>query len=702
MNQMRLLKAFPFAVLCAVLFAQASAQPVVRKKIPLNEGWQFSFVNDVYRESVNKVVSLPHSWNADEVMNDKTRYQRTNGVYRKRLRIDPSWADKRLFLYFEGAGSVADVFVNKRFVGEHKGGYTAFCFEITRFIHPGRDNDINVMVSNTYRLDVLPMAGDFNVYGGLHRPVSLIVTEKDCITPLDHGASGVYITARNVTDGSADIGVHVKLSLATPGVSLATPGDGGPHRGLQLRTLILDAQSKIVAEGKVAAPAGDTDVRVQHLLARPHLWNGKSDPYLYRLKVELWDGDRLVDTVVEPFGVRYFHVDPDKGFFLNGHYLDLHGLCFHEDVAGRASAYIPADYGADMALMNEIGLTALRFSHYPHGQPMYALTDQNGIVVWAEIPFIGSGGLVGEGYANSDAFHAHARNLLTEMIRQNYNHPSIFFWGLFNELTANFDDPTPFLKELNALAHEEDPTRLTTCADMLEYRPFDSVSDIKAWNKYFGWYGGKVSEIGPFLDRQHQRLPQKPIAISEYGAGASVYQHCGDSLLQPQPGGMFHPEEWQSWLHEQYWEQLNARPWLWAKFAWVLADFGSAGRHEGDTIGINDKGLVTYDRKTKKDAFYFYKANWNVREPTLYIVGRRNNVRRRALTRVEVYCNLPAAELWVNGRNLGRKKPDPLKRIIWENVTLEKGMNTIEARATAGERVRADGRTTDRCTWELR
>lgn len=663
---------------CSISFSQT----IIRKIIPLNSNWQFSFVNNVNKQSVNTTVSIPHTWNATEVKNPKQNYQRTNGVYRKRVFINSAWKDKRFFLFFEGANSVANIFVNKKYVGEHKGGYTKFCFEITPFIHIADSNDITVMVSNVYRLDVLPMSGDFNVYGGLHRPVSLIVTERNCISPVHFASPGVFVTPKNISHQSADVDVKTILSIKYI------------TNKLQLRSTILNQQSNIVSQQTSAVTR--SDVYLTHSVKNPHLWNGKADPYLYTVRVELLQDGHVIDAVTQSFGIRTFKVDPNKGFYLNGIPYDLHGVCFHEDVEGKGSAYSQPDYEKDQQLFNELGVTAVRMAHYPHGQPAYDLADQNGMIVWTEIPLIGSGGFVGEGYVNSEALQQHASMMLTELIRQNYNHPSICFWGLFNELTSNFDNPASFIKHLNALAHIEDSTRLTTCADMLDNSPFDSVSDVKAWNKYFGWYLGKVNNVGPWFDKMHQKLPELPIGMSEYGAGASIHQHT-DSLVQPVANSKFHPEEWQTFFHENYWQQLSSRSYVWAKFIWVFADFGSTGRNEGDTTGMNDKGLVTYNRQTKKDAFYFYKANWNNKEPILYITERRNNIRHQAFTSIKVFSNLQNVELFVNGKSLGKKSPDQLKRVVWEDVLLEKGKNIVETKALNGKIVIVDS-----CVWELK
>ena len=671
-----------FVSLLYFSFAEAQTN-IVRIRIPINDNWKFSIINSVYKKNKDTSVTLPYTWNATEVLNPTTNYQRATGLYTKNMKIESSWLNKRVFLFFEGANSVTNVFVNKKFIGEHKGGYTKFCFEITRFLKDS-DNVVSVLVSNNYRPDVIPENGDFNIYGGLHRPVSLIVTEKNCISPLDFASSGVYITPTNITDKSADVNVKVKLS---------TTDDF--KQTLKLHTILYNQNGTIISDQTVTPK--EFDVNIKHVLNNPHLWNGKADPYLYKLKVELLQNEVVIDTISQYFGVRTYKVDKDKGFFLNGKYLDLHGVAYHEDIAGKGSAYTKENYENDMALFKELGVTALRFAHYPHGEPSYDLTDKNGIAVWTEIPFIGQGGHEATGYINSEELRIHIRNYLTEMIRQNYNHPSIFFWGLFNELTAKYDNPASFIQELREIAHKEDPTRLTTCADMLDVKttPFDTVSDIKAYNKYFGWYGGKVTDLEKMVETTHSQ-DKLAFGMSEYGAGASIHQHI-DSLVQTSPKSRFHPEEWQTYFHETQWGILKARPYVWGKFIWVFSDFGSTGRTEGDTLGINDKGLLTYDKKTRKDAFYFYKANWNINESTLYIADRRNTVRHLSTTNIKVYCTLPAAELFVNGKSLGKKSPDDLQRTIWENVTLQNGNNTIEVKAG-----KKGTEIVDSCVWELK
>ena len=659
---------------------KANAQP--RQKLSLNNNWDFYYSYDVTTNAIKTNVTLPHTWNANAPAEGGANYRRESGTYQKKLIAKTSWKKKRLFLYFEGANSVADVFVNQHFVGEHSGGYTAFCMEITKYINYDKENLLTVQVSNAHRTDVLPLAGDFNIYGGLHRPVSLIVTNPDCITPLDYASPGVYITQQVVNHQQAKITVATKLSTASIG------------KTFKVKTSIIDAGGKMVAFKTSSVHVSQKQVLQSLTISHPHLWNSIADPHLYQAKIELWDGKQLLDMVTQSIGLRFFKVDPDKGFFLNGRHLDLRGLGLHEDVEGRGSAFVKEDYERDISLVKEIGANALRLTHYPHGQYLYDMCDQNGIILWSEIPLVGPGGYTGYGYAHTPDLENHARQILTEMIRQNYNRPSICFWGLFNELKLNYDDPRPFLKTLNQLAKKEDATRLTTCATFIDDSSFNEVSDLIAWNKYFGWYGGEFDDVGSWADTIHKKFPNKPIGVSEYGAGASPFIHM-QNISKPVADSKFHPEEWQTLFHESNWKQLKERPYIWGKFIWVLSDFGSAIRNEGDKPGINDKGLVTYDRKIKKDAFYFYKANWNA-NPLLYIADRRNTERRQSQVQIKAFTNLPAAELFINNKSAGTKSKDGLNRVIWDNITLKKGKNEIRVIAN-------DGKTLlkDQCEWEL-
>lgn len=655
------------------LFSQAQDNHS-RKYIDLNKEWSFHFAFDVRRDGPAQSVTLPHTWNAKDVFDNAIAidYSRTTGIYKRKIVADTSWRGKRAFLYFEGANSVADVFVNNRFVTQHQGGYTAFCVEITDKLLFDKENDLTVYVSNAYRIDVLPLSGDFNVYGGLHRRVSMIITNKNCITPLDFASPGIYLATSHVSDSSGTVNILTRLSLRDK------------TDNISVKTTVHDATGKPVGqtESRLSSRT-DSAINQTVVIKPPHLWNGRMDPYLYSVSVQLLENGRPVDEVIQPLGFRYFRVDADSGFSLNGKPLDLHGFGYHEDMAGKGSALSKNDLEKDMSYVLDAGATAMRLTHYPHSTYFYDLADRKGIILWSEIPLVGPGGYSGTGYVNNPLLKQQARQVLEEMIHQYYNHPSILFWGLFNELKLDYDDPLEFIEELNKLAKQEDPSRLTTCASMLDNDHFNEVTDLIAWNKYYGWYGGAFSEIGNWADRTHLRMRGKPIAISEYGAGGSVRQHV-DTPVAPDPGSKFHPEEWQTLYHERNWEELKRRPFIWGKFVWALNDFGSSIRKEGDTAGINDKGLITYDRKICKDAFFFYKANWNP-EPMVYIAEKRNRLRDHEYISVKVYTNMPEAELFVNGKSYGKLVKDTLGRVIWKDVHLLPGNNQVSVRSTKGQ-----------------
>lgn len=388
----------------------------------------------------------------------------------------------------------------------------------------------------------------------------------------------------------------------------------------------------------------------------------------------------MVDRVTQSLGLRFYRIAPDKGFFLNGKHLPLQGVCRHQDRSEVGNALRPQHHEEDVALMLEMGVNAVRLAHYPQATYFYDLMDKNGIIVWAEIPFVGPGGYNDKGFVDLPAFRVNGKEQLKELIRQHYNHPSICVWGLFNELTELGDNPVEYIKELNVLAHQEDPTRLTTSASN-QMGDLNFITDAIAWNRYDGWYGGTPADLGKWLDRMHKDHPEICIAISEYGAGASIY-HQQDSLVKTVPTSWWHPENWQTYYHIENWKTISSRPYVWGSFVWNMFDFGAAHRTEGDRPGINDKGLVTFDRKVRKDAFYFYKANWNGEEPMLYLTGKRNTARTQRLQTIIAFTNLSGAELFVNGKSYGKATPDSYAILEWKNVELQPGENEIKVVST--------------------
>lgn len=670
----------------SALFAMAVSMQTLaqRENILINQDWNFRFSHQVNKNSSRR-VDLPHTWNAQDALSGKPDYKRGIGNYDKKLFIRSEWKGKRLFLRFEGANCVSNVFINGKQIGEHRGGYGAFIFEITDKVNYGKNNTVLVRVNNGEQLDVMPLVGDFNFYGGIYRDVHLLVTEDICISPLDYASPGVYLFQQHVGEKQAAVLARINLSNGTEHPRQAT-----------LRLQVKEGDKVVYQADKKVTVAPHTSVQPEEMsftLLNPRLWNGREDPFMYQTVIILVKDGKEIDKVEQPLGLRYYATDADRGFFLNGKHLPLHGVCRHQEWAEVGNALRPMHHEEDTRLMLEMGVNAIRLAHYPQATYMYDLMDRNGIVTWAEIPFVGPGGYADKGFVDQPSFRKNGKEQLKEMIRQHFNHPSICFWGLFNELKENGDNPLEYIKELNVLAHQEDPTRPTTSASN-QGGAINFITDNIAWNRYDGWYGATPATLASWLDKTHQAHPEIKIAISEYGAGASIY-HQQDSLVQTSPGSWWHPENWQTEYHIQNWKIISERPYVWGSFVWNMFDFGAAHRTEGDRPGINDKGLVTHDRKVKKDAFYFYKANWNP-EPMVYIAGRRSVNRVKPVTEVQIFSNCAEVTLKVNGQIIKKMQPDGVKVCIFKDIRLKKGENNIEVSAKNGKRV-----ITDACCWIL-
>lgn len=656
---------FALSAFCC-LWANAQRQDVL-----LNNHWKFRFSHQVQKGSEVR-VDLPHTYNAQDALSGKMDYKRGIGNYEKNLFIRPEWQGKRLFLRFEGVNSIADVFINHRHIGEHRGGYGAFVYEITDRVQYGKENSILVRVNNAEQLDVMPLVGDFNFYGGIYRDVHLLITDETCISPLNYASPGVRLIQDSVSTEYARIRALVDVSST----STAT-------KEMELTVRLSDGKKTVKEETRKLSIAGGTPSIQQEVvleLERPHLWNGHQDPFLYQAEISLSHKGETIDRVTQPLGLRFYRIDPDKGFFLNGKHLPLRGVCRHQDRSEVGNALHTQHHDEDVALMLEMGVNAVRLAHYPQATYFYDLMDKYGMIVWAEIPFIGPGGYADKGFVDSPSFRANGKEQLKELIRQHYNHPSICVWGLFNELKESGDNPVEYIKELNDLAHREDATRPTTSASNQE-GALNFITDAIAWNRYDGWYGGTPADLGKWLDKTHADHPELCIGISEYGAGASIY-HQQDTLVKSVPGSWWHPENWQTHYHIENWKTISARPFVWGSFVWNMFDFGAAHRTEGDRPGINDKGLVTFDRKVRKDAFYFYKANWNREEPMLHLADKRNTMRSRRMQTIVAFTNQPGAELFVNGKSCGKATADAYSIVKWENVELQPGENEIKVVST--------------------
>ncbi|GJF33605.1 beta-galactosidase [Kitasatospora sp. NE20-6] len=666
--------------------AQTYTPPASRTWLSLNSDWRFH-QGDVagaqapaFDDGAWSALSVPHTWNAQDGADGGGNYYRGVGWYRRRITVPEDLSGKMLFLQFAGANQVADVWIDGTHLGRHQGGYSRFRFGATANLTPGRESVLAVKVTNADNPDIAPLSADYTFQGGLYRNVSLYAVDKLAVRMLDHAGPGVYLRQRSVTAASATVDVRATVF-----------NNNTTSRSLVVRAVVTDANGTIVADRSsapqtIGADSG-ADVVQTLTIADPRRWNGLADPYRYSATVEIRDAvaGKVTDVVTEPLGLRSFSLDPAGGFSLNGKHLDLHGVNLHQDRAGVGWAESDADHMQDFALIRELGATAVRMAHYQHDQKDYNLADATGVVVWAEVPLV-------NGTTNSAAFTASTQNQLRELIRQNYNHPSIVFWGIGNEQRTDDTATNNLLASLAALVRSEDPDRLSAYANNLgNDAKVAGHADTTAYNKYFGWYGGSYNDLGGWADSLHKAEPNRTFALSEYGAGANITQHA----LNPSGyGSGFHPEEYQALLHEASWKQLAARPFVWGSFVWNMFDFASDGRNEGGQRGINDKGLVTRDRSTRKDSFYWYKANWSP-EPTLHITSRRWTARTDATTEVKVYSNATEVTAVLNGTSLGKRNSSD--RIFkWTGVKLRQGTNTLTVTASI-----AGATHTDTVTWTL-
>lgn len=590
-----------------------------------NEKWAFTKQADRIPEVIPmdwNWVNLPHSWNALDGQDGGNDYFRGTGYYAKTLdRMDLPEAD-RYYLEVQGANSSADLYLNGKHLTHHDGGYSTFRVEITESLQ--RENLFAVTVNNEANDHVYPQVADFTFYGGLYRDVR-IVCVKDSHFGLDfHGASGLKVTP--ALDGKiAEVAVETWVSN---------------YKDNQiLKYTIIDR------EGVEVVSSFSRETHVTLTMPEVHLWHGRKDPYLYTLKAELLQGSETVDTVSLRFGCRTFEIDAERGFILNGEEYPLRGVSRHQDRWGIGNALLPEHHVEDMDLICEVGATTIRLAHYQHDQYFYDLCDERGMVVWAEIPYISQH--MPNGRENTVS-------QMKELIAQCYNHPSIVVWGLSNEITMKGDSDPDLLENhriLNDLCHEMDKTRPTVIAAVSPCpmdSPYIRIPDVVSYNHYFGWYGGDTSMNGPWFDKFHEMYPHIPIGCSEYGC-EGLNWHTSD----PVQGD--YTEEYQAFYHEELIKQFDERKYLWATHVWNMFDFGADARSEGGENGQNHKGLVTFDRKYKKDAFYAYKA-WLSHEPFVHICGKRYVNRVEEITKVTVYSNEPTVELFANGVSLGKQE----------------------------------------------
>lgn len=595
----------------------------MRKTITINDNWQFWRTEAAAPEQ----VTLPHTWNNLDGQDGGSDYYRGVCRYERRLPAIPREANERVYVEVPAAGLNAEVLVNGKSVIKHEGGFSKFRADLTDLLQG--DDTLTILADNAERAHVYPQFADFTFSGGLYRGVNLIIVQKSHVSLDDNGSSGVKITPRlDDCREQATVEVDVRLTNQKP--------------GQQLRVEILAADGMVCA----CANAGAEAENALHIpLKSPRLWNGLEDPYLYTARVALLEADAAIDALEIPFGVRTFYVDPELGFFLNGKSYPLHGVSRHQCRENKGWAVSRADHEEDIALIREVGANTVRLAHYQHDDYFYELCDRTGMIVWAEIPYISRH--VPEGRQNTVS-------QMTELLKQNWNHASVIFWGLSNEITMNgvTEDLLENHRILNDLCHRLDDSRLTTmaCVSMLETdSALLDIPDVLSYNHYFGWYGASVEDNGPWLDDFHRKHPKTCLGLSEYGAEAVLRWHS------PEPRMGDYSEEYQAFYHKRMLETFATRPYLWSTHVWNMFDFASDMRDEGGVKGRNNKGLVTFDRRTKKDSFYLYKAWWS-KEPFVHIAGKRMIDRTGEHVSLMVYTNQPAVELYLGGRLLVRQE----------------------------------------------
>lgn len=724
---------FGSASFLAVLLAPLPAPGQEARTVDLlSSGWRFQD-GDVpgadapdFADAGWQSVEVPHTWNrVGHYLHDLAGTNRASdirkrqgvGWYRLHFAAPVGSAGQRHWLEFDAASRVAKVWLNGQYLGEHRGGFSRFRLDATKAMRTAGENVLVVRVDNSQpaakgpTADVLPLTGDFFVHGGLYRPVRLIITAPLHVDMTDFGGPGIRATTTGATPAEAAIDLVVRVA-----------NDGARQAKASVRVALVDAAGveaatvtlpASVASGKIAEAKG------RLTLAKPHLWNGTADPYLYDLVTEIRGADgKVTDRIRQPYGVRTMAFDPDRGFILNGQPYRLRGVGYHQDRDGKGWAISRADVEEDVKTLREMGVNSIRLTHYQHGPDIHDLADRAGIVVWDEIPLVSAWTLGGKLDADP-ALVANARQQLTELVRQNQNHAATAMWSIANEVDfgnslpifltggsgSKIPDPMPLLRELDAAAKALDPSRPTSLATCCEGRLFASdvsipitaaAADLGGANRYFGWYYGQPQGLGPSLDALRTARPTQPLALTEYGAGGALTLHTDNVLGAPVDSrGRAQPEEYESWIHETALPQIEARPWLYATWLWNSFDFATTVRNEGDARDINTKGLIAYDHKTRKDAWYFYKANWNP-EPMVHITGKRYANRAYPVTDVKVYSNAETTELLLNGRSLGKKSACPQMVCTWTAVSLDEGVNALVARGTGSA-----APVEDRADWNL-
>lgn len=632
------------------------------KIIDLNNNWKFTKIND-FKNSTKELneaedVKLPHSWNAEDGQSGEGGFYRGKCWYQRKINISKEELKKYLFLEIGAASNVSEVYINGQLAGDSKCGFSMYRVALNSFIKLG-DNLISIMVDNSKHEDVYPLMADFTFYGGLYREVKLIITEAVHFDLLDNSRDGLYLTQKSINKNTFELKINGRV------VNESAKLENG-----QIKFTLCDMKQKIVLNKTIDIEVeNDFEFELLEQITDIICWQGVENPYLYTLRAELVCNKEVCDVRYIEIGFRKIEITPDKGVFLNGKHIKLNGVSRHQDFAGIGNAITKENMELDMSLIKEIGANSIRLSHYQHNDYFYKLCDHEGMLVWAEIPFISIP-------TTTDEENKNAKEQLEKLIKQGYNHSSIYCWGVQNEITIAVENEKIYekVRELEAIAKKLDPSRVTASANIYsveDQSPLNEITDIIGYNLYYGWYYGEMDDLGRRLDKFHEIKPNIPVLVSEYGVDTNPKFHSYNPKVKD------YTEEYQMLFHDNALKTINKKPFVLGGYVWNMFDFGSANRNEGGEKGKNQKGLVTIDRKIKKDAFYLYKANWSS-IPFVHLAGKRFVNRHKDLNDIIVISNLDTIKLFANEKFIGEiHSGEVIKN--FKDVKLALGENTIRA-----------------------
>lgn len=643
--------------------------------IPINENWMFSkkdepaLANKPMKDGQS--VTLPHTWNSEDGQGGHDTYYRGACWYQRNLQFSEEVLANPIFLEIGAAGNVGRVYVNGELAGESQCGYAMFRVPLSPYLRAG-NNLVAIQVDNSYRNDVFPLLADFTFYGGLYREVHLLIMDAVHFDVMDKGKDGVYVTQEKTNDDFFNLHVAGQIVNET----------GEPIEG-DIRFCLLDNEGSTVLESEISLHLeGETAFRLSEAVTRPTLWDGVEQPYLYTAVVSVAVEGQIRDSRKIPIGFRTVEATTEHGLLLNGKPIKLNGVCRHQDFGGIGNAISRSHMEQDMALIREIGANSVRLAHYQHDDYFYSLCDRHGLLVWAEIPYISIPSTI-------DPENGNATDQLERLIKQAYNHASIYGWGVQNEITIAVETEHTHntIKKLVALAQQLDPQRMTVQANINGVEDdsiINTYTDVVGYNLYYGWYYGEIKDLGDRFDAFHKTNPSIPVILSEYGVDTNPNFHSYDPSVQD------YTEEYQLLFHQNAIETINARPYVLGGYVWNMFDFGSANRKEGGETGKNLKGLVTIDRKLKKDAFYLYKAYWST-VPFVHIAGRRFANRHQDMNDIVILTNMNRVNVYLNDKKIANFNNEEKVKVV-KDVLLSPGEHTIRVVGYDGHDVASDDR----------